>query len=44
VPGEPAVFLTGGAGPVVAALLGPAARHIPHLTLAGIALAEPAGA
>jgi type III pantothenate kinase len=33
------VFLTGGAGPAVAALLGPGARHIPHLTLAGIALA-----
>lgn len=33
------VFLTGGAGPVVAGLLGPAARHVPHLTLSGIALA-----
>ena len=33
------VFLTGGAGPVVAALLGPSARHVPHLTLAGIAIA-----
>ncbi|MCR4411901.1 MAG: type III pantothenate kinase [Thermoguttaceae bacterium] len=33
------VFLTGGAGSVVADLLGPAARHVPHLTLAGIALA-----
>jgi type III pantothenate kinase len=33
------VFLTGGAGPAVAALLGPSARHVPHLTLAGIALA-----
>jgi len=33
------VFLTGGAGPAVAELLGPAARHVPHLTLSGIALA-----
>ncbi len=32
------VFLTGGAGPAVAALIGRNARHIPHLTLAGIAL------
>lgn len=35
----PEVFLTGGAGPAVAKLLGPDARHVPHLTLAGIALA-----
>jgi type III pantothenate kinase len=33
------VFLTGGAGPAVARLLGDTARHVPHLTLAGIALA-----
>jgi len=33
------VFLTGGAGPAVAELLGPSAQHVPHLTLAGIALA-----
>jgi len=33
------VFLTGGAGPAVAELLGERARHVPHLTLAGIALA-----
>lgn len=33
------VFLTGGASPAVAGLLGPAARHVPHLTLSGIALA-----
>lgn len=33
------VFLTGGAGPAVAELLGPSARHVPHLTLSGIALA-----
>lgn len=37
--GEPEVFLTGGAGPAVAALLGPQVRHVPHLTLGGIALA-----
>ncbi len=33
------VFVTGGAGPVVAGLLGPAARFVPNLTLSGIALA-----
>jgi type III pantothenate kinase len=33
------VFLTGGAGPAVAALLDPGARHVPHLTLSGIAVA-----
>jgi type III pantothenate kinase len=33
------VYLTGGAGPAIAALLGPSARYVPHLTLAGIALA-----
>ena len=32
------VFLTGGAGPAVAELLGREVRHVPHLTLAGIAL------
>ena len=32
------VFLTGGAGPVVAQLMGTSARYVPHLTLAGIAL------
>ncbi len=37
--GEPEIFLTGGAGPAVAELLGPHAHHVPHLTLAGIALA-----
>jgi type III pantothenate kinase len=36
LPGEPDVFLTGGAGPAVAGLLGRLARHVPHLTLAGI--------
>jgi type III pantothenate kinase len=35
----PEVFLTGGAGAVVAELLAPAVRHVPNLTLAGIALA-----
>jgi type III pantothenate kinase len=35
------VLLTGGAGPVVAQLMGAAARYVPHLTLAGIALAAP---
>ena len=35
---EPQVFLTGGTGPAVAELVGYAARHVPHLTLAGIAL------
>ncbi|MCE5268790.1 MAG: type III pantothenate kinase [Planctomycetaceae bacterium] len=39
-PSPPAdVFLTGGAGAAVAELLGPDARYVPHLTLAGIALA-----
>ncbi len=38
-PGGAEVFLTGGAGPAVADLLGPAARHVPHLTLTGVALA-----
>ena len=41
--GEPAIYLTGGAGPAVAELLGPSARHVPHLTLAGIALATRSG-
>ena len=36
----PQFFLTGGAGPAVAALLGADATHVPHLTLAGIALAQ----
>lgn len=35
---QPEIFLTGGAGPAVAELLGPTARHVPHLTLAGIAV------
>ena len=36
---EPDVFLTGGAGLLVAELLGPSARHVPQLTLSGVALA-----
>lgn len=36
--GQADVFLSGGAGPAVAHLLGPTVRHVPHLTLAGIAL------
>lgn len=35
---RPQVFLTGGAGPIVADLLGSDAQHVPHLTLSGIAL------
>jgi type III pantothenate kinase len=38
-PDQTDVFLTGGAGPAVAELLGPSARHVPHLTLSGIAMA-----
>jgi type III pantothenate kinase len=37
--GDADVFLTGGAGPAVAKLLGASARFVPHLTLAGIAVA-----
>jgi type III pantothenate kinase len=33
------VFLTGGAGTAVARLMGTSAHYVPHLTLAGIALA-----
>jgi type III pantothenate kinase len=33
----PQVFLTGGAGATVARLLGPETRHVPNLTLSGIA-------
>jgi type III pantothenate kinase len=36
--GPPQVFLTGGASPAVASLLGAETQHVPHLTLAGIAL------
>jgi type III pantothenate kinase len=44
LPNPPEVFLTGGAGPAVASLLGPEARHVPHLTLAGIAVTASAQA
>ena len=38
-PGDvPQIFLTGGAGSSVAELLGQESQHMPHLTLAGIAL------
>jgi type III pantothenate kinase len=37
--GDADVLLTGGAGPAVARLLGTSARFVPHLTLAGIAVA-----
>jgi type III pantothenate kinase len=40
--GDAEVFLTGGAGPIVAQLMGRSARYVPHLTLAGIALADKA--
>lgn len=36
--GRPQVFLSGGASPAVASLLGGPARHVPHLTLGSIAL------
>ena len=38
---RPEIFITGGAGPAVAELLGRDAHHVPHLTLGGIALATP---
>jgi type III pantothenate kinase len=41
--GDAEVFLTGGAGPAVANLLGASAQYVPHLTLAGIALAASGG-
>jgi len=36
---RPQVFLTGGAAPAVAHLLGPDVQHVPHLVLGGIAVA-----
>jgi type III pantothenate kinase len=39
VGGCPQVYLTGGAAPSVAHLIAPEAGYLPHLTLAGIALA-----
>lgn len=41
--GPPLVLLTGGAAPAVAKLLGDDARYVPHLVLAGIAIAQQAG-
>jgi type III pantothenate kinase len=38
VAGAPEVFLSGGAAPVIARALQRPVRHVPHLTLAGIAL------
>jgi type III pantothenate kinase len=38
VSGEPEVFLSGGAAPMVGEVLNQPIRHVPHLTLAGIAL------
>lgn len=40
---QPEVFLTGGAAANVAALVAPHAHFVPHLTLAGIALAARTG-
>jgi len=37
-PQDPEIYLTGGAAPTIAGLLGRAARHAPHLTLSGTAL------
>ncbi len=42
VTGQAEVFLSGGAGPAVAELLGKGTQHVPHLTLAGITLAAQA--
>lgn len=39
LPQPPQVLLTGGAAPAVARLLDPDALYVPHLTIAGIALA-----
>ncbi len=41
--GEPEIYLTGGAGPAVARLIGSGTCHVPHLTLGGIALAAGEG-
>jgi type III pantothenate kinase len=43
LPTTPQLFLTGGAAPGVAELLGPEARYVPHLVLGGIALSRAAG-
>ena len=42
LPRPPQVFLTGGAAPVVAGLLGVEVIYLPHLVLAGIALVQAA--
>ena len=42
--GDVEIFLTGGAGEILAELLGSHARHVPQLTLIGIALAVERGA
>jgi type III pantothenate kinase len=42
IPGEPEVYLTGGAAPAFAGLIelaGQPARHVPHLVLAGLRIA-----
>jgi type III pantothenate kinase len=38
VAGDPELFLSGGAAPTIASALDRPVRHVPHLTLAGIAL------
>ena len=38
VPGDPEIFLSGGAAESIAGVLDRPLRHVPHLTLAGIAL------
>ncbi|MHB8898448.1 MAG: type III pantothenate kinase [Thermoguttaceae bacterium] len=40
---EAELFVTGGAGPMLARLLSSTAHHVPHLTLAGIALTAVSG-
>lgn len=37
-PQDPEIYLTGGAAPIIAGLLGPAACHSAHLTLSGTAV------
>ena len=37
---KPEIFLTGGAAPSVAAVFDPAAQHVEHLVLSGLALAK----
>ncbi len=40
LPAKPEIFLTGGAAPSVAAVFDPAAQHVEHLVLSGLALAK----